>query len=350
MKESLLNVLVCPDCRERPSLDARKKEGEEVIEGFLVSACGRKFPIIGGVPRMLPPHLLSHLPADYPDFFRTYAADLAGIVEEKRDVQRHTQEAFGFEWTWAADYDADNFADWLPDGFTSEKLFKDKVGIEIGCGAGRHAERTSQYAKEHIAVDLSRAVDSAFPRNRDKKNCHVVQADCFALPFREGSFDYVYCLGVLQHMHDPPAGFRHLAKYPRSGGVLLVNVYQYGRRFLLAALEAFRKLTTRMSNEGLKRLSYFCGVIDYAFILPWKLIKPTGLGKKLERFVPGRINEYAKHDFHTCVVDWFDRLSCPVKQHYTREQLAGWYNECGYGEITVTPYWKAFWNGYGVRK
>ena len=57
-----------------------------------------------------------------------------------------------------------------------------------------------------------------------------------------------------------------------------------------------------------------------------------------------------RHDFHTCVTDWFDRLSCPVKKHYTREQMLGWYAEAGYDEIVVTPYWKAFWNGFGRRR
>ena len=35
--------------------------------------------------------------------------------------------------------------------------------------------------------------------------------------------------------------------------------------------------------------------------------------------------------------------------HYHREDLMQWYAECGYEEIVVTPYWKAFWNGYGKR-
>jgi hypothetical protein len=91
-------------------------------------------------------------------------------------------------------------------------------------------------------------------------------------------------------------------------------------------------------------------VIDYyGFIAPWKIIKPTALGKILKPIVPGRIDEYAKHDFHTCVVDWFDRLSCPVKKHYSDKQLQGFYEECGYKNVVVKPYWKAFWNGYGER-
>jgi SAM-dependent methyltransferase len=348
MKESLLKYLVCPISKQELTLEKLTTEGEEVIEGFLRNPSGNEYPIIGGVPRMLPPHLLEHLPEDYPEFYKKYRPNL--IKPAERDVQRHTQEAFGYEWTWAGDYNAENFNDWLPQGFTPEQLFTGKVGLEVGCGAGRHADRNSKLAKTHIAVDLSRAVDSAFPRNRNNENCHVVQADCFNLPFKEGTFDYVYCLGVLQHMHNPPEGFRYLAKQPGPGGKLLINVYQSSRPVLLGILEGLRKITTRMSNPALKKFSEFCGVIDYyGFIAPWKIIKPTALGKILKPIVPGRIDEYAKHDFHTCVVDWFDRLSCPVKKHYSDKQLQGFYEECGYKNVVVKPYWKAFWNGYGER-
>jgi len=348
MKESLLKYLICPLTKGSLDLEVKKVEDKEIIEGFLKSTSGNEYPIIGGVPRMLPPHLLQHLPKDYPDFYTKYRPDL--IKEAKVDVQRHTQEAFGYEWTWAGDYSAENFNDWLPQGFTPEGLFKDKLGLEVGCGAGRHAERNSQIAREHIAVDLSRAVDSAFPRTRNRPNCHVVQADCFNLPFKEQTFDYVYCLGVLQHMHNPPEGFQALAKQPKKDGVLLINVYQSSRPILIAALEGLRKVTTRMSNESLKKFSEFCGVIDYYFfIAPWKLLKNSLFGRIVKPIVPGRIDEYARHDFHTCVVDWFDRLSCPVKKHYSDKQLASFYEQAGYRNIVVKPYWKAFWNGYGEK-
>jgi SAM-dependent methyltransferase/uncharacterized protein YbaR (Trm112 family) len=349
MKESALRLLVCPVTGSPLTLDARHREGDEILEGFLVAQGGERYPVIGGVPRMLPPALAAHLREDYPEFFARYGGDGgSGEASDEARVQRHTQSAFGYEWTWADDYDADNFADWLPEGFDAAGLFSGGVGLEVGCGAGRHAERTARVAREHFAVDLSRAVDSAFARNRGRDNVHVVQADAFHLPFRPGSFDYVYCLGVLQHLHDPPAGFRALAPFPRPGGVLLVNVYQASRPVMQGALELMRKVTTRLPNPVLRQVSNLAGVADYGlFIGPWKVLKRTPLGRVLAPVVPGRIDEYARHDFRTCVVDWFDRLSCPVKLHYRREQLAGWYQAQGYTDIVVTPYWKAFWNGYG---
>jgi len=352
MKESALEYLVCPESHESLQLQVFKSEAGEIIDGLLHSQTGSTYPIIGGVPRILPEHLQSHLSADYPQFFSHYAAKLPTGRERtsRSGVQRHTQEAFGYEWTWAADYDAVNFADWLPDSFTAEQLFSGRVGLEVGCGAGRHAERNSEFAKEHFAVDLSRAVDSAFARTRHRANCHVVQADAFALPFRPGVFDYVYCLGVLQHLHDPPSGFRALAMQPKPGGVLLINVYQAGRPLTVGSLKMLRQLSTRLSNNTLRQISVVAGSVEYGLLIgPWKGLKSTRLGTFLRPMVPSRIDEYAKHDLKTSIVDWFDRLSCPVKIHYRRQDVLDWYARSGYESVVVTPYWKAFWNGYGVR-
>ena len=350
MKESIQRKLVCPGCYGSLQLEVLRREGTEIIEGILDCSCGAQYPIIGGVPRMLPAALLRDLAVDYPRFYAEHGTRLALSKSDKTTserIQRKTQESFGYEWNWAADFAGDGFPEWFPEGITPEKVFPGRVGLEVGCGGGRHAEVAAKLSKEHFATDLARAVDPAFERNRNIPNCHVIQADAFNLPFKKGSFDYVYCLGVLQHMHDPAEGFRKLAEQPRDGGILLINVYQASRPVMLFLLELVRKITTRLPNRA---LTYAGALVDYGlFILPWKKLKPTRVGGALSRFVPQRIDEYTHHDFRTCVTDWFDRLSCPVKLHYKREDLLGWYEGAGYKDVVVTPFWKAFWNGYGER-
>jgi len=353
MKLAAQRFLVCPACHSSLELEILEADGGEVIDGYLRCACGIVYPIILGVPRMLPVDLLPSLEADYPAFFRRYGRTARQIplpTNAETALQRRTQEAFGYEWTWSADYHADNFADWLPAGFDAGEAFRGKVGLEVGCGAGRHAAATAGIAREHVAVDLSRAVDAAFARGRALANCHVVQADASHLPFLEATFDYVYCLGVLQHLPDPEAGFYALARQPRPGGVLFVNVYQASRPVILFLLECVRKLTTRLSPGAVKHLSVAAGLIEYGlFVGPWRRIRATGAGRLLRPLIPSRVEESAKDDFDTCVTDWFDRLACPIKKHYRREHLMQWYENAGYSEITVTPYWKAFWNGHGRR-
>jgi SAM-dependent methyltransferase len=350
MKSAAQKLLVCPHCRSSLALEIFQADGDEVLEGIFRCICGIEYPIIQGVPRMLPPDLQAPLEDDYPEFFHRYGRARRGIGRrsEQTAVQLQTQEAFGYEWTWAADYHAVNFADWLPAGFDSQQSFRGKLGLEVGCGAGRHAAMTATLAREHFAVDLSRAVDSAFTRTKSLANCHVIQADAMHLPFPERAFDYVYCLGVLQHMPDPEAGFRALARQPKPGGILIVNVYQASRPVTLFLLECVRKLTTSLSPTMVKHVSVVAGGAEYGLLIgPWKSIRGTVVGRWLRPIVPDRVDEYTKHDFDTCVTDWFDRLACPIKKHYRREDLMHWYVSSGYSDVTVTPYWKAFWNGFG---
>ena len=65
--------LCCCNCRCNLSLEARRKEGPEVMEGTLTChGCGAAYPITNGVPRFLP-------------------SDLAADV-------RHTARNFGASW------------------------------------------------------------------------------------------------------------------------------------------------------------------------------------------------------------------------------------------------------------
>src|SRR2546430_8754363 len=139
-------------CQSSLEFEALQCEGDEIIEGLFACRCGIQYPVIRGVPRMLPPPLLKALPEDYPEFFHAHPNQTSSpdrsAGDREAQVKRATQEAFGYEWTWAADYHAVNFADWLPDGCDAGTLFGSRVGLEVGCGAGRHAALTASVAKQ----------------------------------------------------------------------------------------------------------------------------------------------------------------------------------------------------------
>lgn len=56
MRDDLLELVCCPDCRGDLGLqDARRDAANEVMEGRLVCAsCGHAFPIADGIPNLLP--------------------------------------------------------------------------------------------------------------------------------------------------------------------------------------------------------------------------------------------------------------------------------------------------------
>ena len=56
MNPDLLEILRCPVCKGELTLDARRREADEVVSGTL--RCGRcrvDYPIDDGIPNLLPP-------------------------------------------------------------------------------------------------------------------------------------------------------------------------------------------------------------------------------------------------------------------------------------------------------
>ena len=58
MKKSLIDILVCPMCKEDLLLEIATEDSEEVIEGYLsCRTCKERFPIRDSIPNLLPPEL-----------------------------------------------------------------------------------------------------------------------------------------------------------------------------------------------------------------------------------------------------------------------------------------------------
>lgn len=60
MKKSLVEVLVCPMCRDTLVLHVEEEEGDSVLSGSLqCTGCHELYPIEDSIPNLLPPRLRS---------------------------------------------------------------------------------------------------------------------------------------------------------------------------------------------------------------------------------------------------------------------------------------------------
>lgn len=359
MRERLLDLLVCPSCKGDLTLNVFEKgndhSGQEIMSGLLMCKDGEWYPIINGVPRMLRGRLKNTLFERYKDFFNKFGSFLPSITGKivsssvnniHHDKKERTISSFGYEWTEFPEYENENFREWLA-GLPPDSFFCGKVGLEVGCGAGRHTRTGAGLGAEMFAVDLSIAVDSAYKKNKDLSNVHIIQADLYALPFREGAFDFVYCLGVIQHLPDPPAGFSILTSYVRPGGTYFINVYAKGR-VSWPVLKAMRFFITPLPNKITKALSLLLTMLDYTVIGPYKIMSKIDFIRPLiDSIVWERTKAYARLDFQANYADWFDRLAAPIDIRYGKEDVLKWYKDAGFKDILVTPLRNAFWNGVG---
>ena len=97
--------------------------------------------------------------------------------------------------------------------------------LDVGCGPGQILRdyargRRSGRPVRAVGVDLSLPMLSEARRQGLRQ---VVVANASALPFREGTFELVFCNSVLHHMAEPKGDLAEMARCVAPGGRLLVR-------------------------------------------------------------------------------------------------------------------------------
>lgn len=354
MKKSLLQIVVCPLCQGALACESFKEAEDGTVEsGVIRCECGANYPVIEGIPRLLPPELQSMLWEMHPDFFNTYGERLPqellpvrGAEKQGEDratkAQRDTARSFGYEWQafseMLPDYESNfrwYFERFAPDSFAGKRV------LDAGCGTGRHAFHMARGgAREVVAMDFSQAIEVAARNNRENPNTHFVQADIYHPPFAPDTFDFVYSLGVLHHLPDPEKGFRTLLPLLRAGNY--VNIYLYWnlegeaawRRAALSVVTGVRQVTTRMPHAVLKKLSWLIAAgFQVAFVLPSRALARFKATASLADRVP--LGHYRKYSFRVLYTDQFDRFSAPIENRYSRAQVAAWFERAGLEDVVI---------------
>jgi SAM-dependent methyltransferase len=301
---------------------------DDVDAGLLVCAgCGARWPVRGGIPRLVPPDLV--------------------------DQQRSTARAFGWQWQHFAELHPEferQFLDWIhpitPDFFERKRV------LDAGCGIGRHAFFAASYGAEQVvALDLSDAVESA-RRNLERfENAHVVQGDLLRPPFRDardgGGFDFVYSIGVLHHLPDPYEGFRALLRYVRPGGTIAVWVYGHENNGVVRnVVEPLRRVSTKIPRPALRALAWPLAVGFHG--------AARGIYRPLDGTAAGK--SLPLHQYMASVADFsfrqnygivFDQLSAPTAAYIKGEELERWFSENGLEDVRISHRHENSWRGRG---
>jgi SAM-dependent methyltransferase len=120
--------------------------------------------------------------------------------------------------------------------------------VEIGCGTGQMSLYLAKGDRTVIGADLTRAslllaADAA--RRFGIDGVSFVETDLTRPALRPGSFDVVYCSGVLHHTPDPRASFARIARLARPGGVIVLGLYNSIARLPLR----LRRVIARITND-----------------------------------------------------------------------------------------------------
>lgn len=355
MNSKLLQWMQCPWCGDAFSVDAFVGSlDSRVDEGLLKSGCGRLFPIVRGIPRVLPDAFALN-----PDFVARYRDRLPatlpppGPKAPNAEAIERTRESFGYQWTVFHEMVVDFRQNFLTYIFpVDETFFPGKVGLDMGCGFGRHIYNAAKFGAEMIGVDISDAIESTRVNTEGMPNVHLVQADVYHLPIRPGALDFAYSIGVLHHLPEPERAFQCIVRLVRPGGSVFIWVYSNSRRIVNFLLESVRAVTTRSPKKVQQALSLVGASIDWAVgVMPYRLLsRAPVVGPMVRRIGPPRLKVYAEYPFQVVYADWFDRLAAPIRFYYDGDAMRGWLDRAELGHQAISPTGLFGWRAYGERR
>lgn len=205
----------------------------------LVSEAGQTYPVIDGVPRLLPCS--------------------KGAGAESLQVQ----ESFGAKWTrlpeWGMDAGTRAFMrewllrkyGWQDEAGYAGALENRRAILDAGCGLGREVVNFAAAAPhaQVVGLEYSRCVSETIRYLEDLPNAWVVQGDIMRPPLAGGAFDLIFSEGVLHHTPDTRAALGSLLPLLAPGGEIAFYVYARKAPLREFADDFLRERMTKMPVE-----------------------------------------------------------------------------------------------------
>jgi SAM-dependent methyltransferase len=242
-----------------------------------------------------------------------------------------TAAAFATSWNTVGEgsvYTREQFLDWF-DPVDPASLAGQSV-LELGFGNGSLLLHVGAYRPARLAgVELGDTLEQT------RSNLAHLPAGMLELHRGDmtkvalGTFDFVYCIGVLHHLDDPEEGFASVVRHTRPGGRFHCWVYaEEGNGVVIHVVDPLRRAVCHLPWWMTK----------YAVALPLA-IPYFAYAKALARAAdalgddPGLIGrlpmaEYsrwiARRDFRFFHHVAFDQLVTPQTRYFSRRTVEGW--------------------------
>jgi len=334
MQESIVFLLRCPLSSEKLSLEVIKQfthpltKQTEIHSGYLWSANGGCYPIINGIPRMLPESCLDYadqLQEWWPDF-PAHKERICTMYNEamKASAIQHKkiQSTFGFEWNllrknnnlriWGLD--AVQFHRQVMKELRLPGNYTCKLALDAGCGHGRSAGYLAAIADTVIGVEVSPAVDLAYEQNTEC-NCHFIQADIYYLPFSHATFDLVYSSGVLHHNGSTQTALQKVAMLVKPHGILSVWLYHPFKNALHYCMCVLRGITKYLPVQAVYYMCMFT-----LTPLQWLFSQFAGQKKKWTEIA----------------IEQLDMLTPRYRHEHTHNEVKAWLKEIKFENPEIT--------------
>lgn len=230
----------------------------------LVAQDGTTYPMVNGIPRFVPSeNYAAAFGAQWNTFPKTQLDSHSGVSVSESRLARCMLGNL--------------------ESITGKRV------LEAGSGAGRFTEILLKHGAELHSFDYSSAVEANASNNGGNEHLTLAQADIRKIPFERAHYDYVVCLGVLQHTPSPEQSIRCLWEMVKPGGALVIDHYRWTLRWMLPppfrdCVGLYRWLILRLPQSS--RFAFVKRLTDFWFPYHWKFRDSLFMQRILRRFSP----------------------------------------------------------------
>jgi len=265
MRKQLVRHLACIrhiEYKRSLELDMLEpKDGNECTEGFIICEhCGYSYPVIGGIPILLPnisdyvssrPYLLGRwILSSKSSALREYLKKISSAIKPSKAWPTDNYEVEGalyksYNWAQFDFRENDRFLSSLKWKIDPNELYNkvihssitnlDGAALDLGCASGYAVLQLAKKFSFVIGLDLSYSFISEARRRMSiarQGNVEFVVADCLHAPFLHSKFDLVLAMNIIE-LVDVKQLLGIIHRLLREDGeVVFISPYDYNRNVL----------------------------------------------------------------------------------------------------------------------
>jgi 2-polyprenyl-3-methyl-5-hydroxy-6-metoxy-1,4-benzoquinol methylase len=296
---SLISCLSCPSCKHRLN-----NSGSELT----CPNCSKGFPVVGEIPRFVPKE-------NYAESFGLQWNRFANTQIDSKVGTNRSEIRFREETLW------------------DERDLNGKLVLDAGCGSGRFSEIALKLGASLIAVDYSSAVEAS-KQNLSAPDKLIVQGDLAALPILDQTFDFIYCIGVLQHTSEPARIVKELLRCLKVGGEITLTFYENSSWHVLwYSKYLVRPLTKRLPKALLLKVIEKTSPIWFP-LTSFLFSLPGNLSRGFRFLIP--VANYVEYKYANpkiardeAILDTFDMLSPSYDKPIKKSEIHSWVMDSG---------------------
>lgn len=296
---SLISCLSCPSCKHRLN-----NSGSELT----CPNCSKGFPVVGEIPRFVPKE-------NYAESFGLQWNRFANTQIDSKVGTNRSEIRFREETLW------------------DERDLNGKLVLDAGCGSGRFSEIALKLGASLIAVDYSSAVEAS-KQNLSAPDKLIVQGDLAELPILDQTFDFIYCIGVLQHTSEPARIVKELLRCLKVGGEITLTFYENSSWHVLwYSKYLVRPLTKRLPKAILLKVIEKTSPIWFP-LTSFLFSLPGNLSRGFRFLIP--VANYVEYKYANpkiardeAILDTFDMLSPSYDKPIKKSEIHSWVTDSG---------------------